>query len=575
MGGINPYALAALARVLRRSPMTPPFVGESGDDPTAVGAAPGVPRVVARQNQDQPLDQGMRAAAAAALGGAGGRVVRAPNPSGGGYQADPLAAAGMRVPRTNGFAYEGRPPIGAAGYGDDRRAPLGDADFGYKAGEPITPYTIEAEPPNPTLTQRVNRQPNYPGDFMRESIRSGDPNVRRAALSDAGVPEQYQDLVNAGIPRPSIPDHSQDPHRGVWGEIGHRLKHAGKAGLLGLATGAGPLAAIDAVIGAASPKFADRMEYNLITKPRWEHDNAMNQQNAEAQTQRIKRIADVSGIDPVTGEPTPEATERYGRVQNIRSEMSDRVRRRAYESDKLDVDRLDQFIKASQPGATVPREVAEAAGLPDLAGQPIYKTPQGEHYVRGADGTTYHLRGGAGSVVSDDQGRPIKQYVPPPPREPATPEYVYQGQAIGELLKEKGVTDPNALVDNPAFGDAMEQARRANADDVAQLGDVARMTEEQLARQVAKKVPRKVKAGSLLSDAEVKQRAAGIYRRGRSSGPTSRSGSTRRQPRMAANQAETEYQSLYPRLSPEDRAALEDAFKSEYGRLPRKPGGAR
>ena len=37
------------------------------------------------------------------------------------------------------------------------------------------------------------------------------------------------------------------------------------------------------------------------------------------------------------------------------------------------------------------------------------------------------------------------------------------------------------------------------------------------------------------------------------------------------NAHEKEYQSLYNRLSPEDRKALEDAFQREYGRAPRRP----
>jgi hypothetical protein len=90
---------------------------------------------------------------------------------------------------------------------------------------------------------------------------------------------------------------------------------------------------------------------------------------------------------------------------------------------------------------------------------------------------------------------------------------------------------------------------------------------------VAKHVPRKIKAGSLITPDMVKQRAAEIYSREHASKPpasTAKPSSSARHQQMSAH--ESEYQQLYPRLSPEDRQKLEVAFKAEYGRAPRKPG---
>jgi hypothetical protein len=97
-------------------------------------------------------------------------------------------------------------------------------------------------------------------------MQSDDPQVRLQSRRKALGP--YRDYVEPNLPdAPHVADHHGEKH-GLIKNTLHRLEHGGKAALIGIARGGvgGGLAGLGA--GIVSPEFADRLEYNTVTKPR-------------------------------------------------------------------------------------------------------------------------------------------------------------------------------------------------------------------------------------------------------------------------------------------------------------------
>lgn len=155
-----------------------------------------------------------------------------------------------------------------------------------------------------------------------------------AAMAPSGMPPAP---VPVGVPQntdpgtpprpgpPPLRDHSTDAPRGTGGNIKYRLEHAGKAALLGLATGGIGGAIAGGIGGAVSPKFADKMEQNLITIPKYRADQEWQDQQEAASLGREHMRVSTENI----GADNARDQER------IRMAADERDRQRQYQTDRL------------------------------------------------------------------------------------------------------------------------------------------------------------------------------------------------------------------------------------------------
>jgi hypothetical protein len=58
------------------------------------------------------------------------------------------------------------------------------------------------------------------------------------------------------------------------------------------------------VAGGASPQLGENALYNDVTLPRWEQQTANNLDLAGKRLGMLDKVAAMTGVDPVTGEPT-------------------------------------------------------------------------------------------------------------------------------------------------------------------------------------------------------------------------------------------------------------------------------
>lgn len=186
---------------------------------------------------------------------------------------------------------------------------------------------------------------------------------------------------------PTMPDHSKDSPRGFWGNVGHRLEHAGKGLLLG-----GPGGAI---LGAISPRMVDRTEYEQRTLPQYNEQWKMQQGAMDAGIENRARMGGMTGIDPETGQPTETARHRMA----IEKETAER--NRAVNEDR-DLTRRNSEVAMAiraqaewdlrHPGELYPEHVTRA--LPNLAGERAPKVLPKKAFVTtkmGEDGVEYGL----------------------------------------------------------------------------------------------------------------------------------------------------------------------------------------
>ncbi len=177
------------------------------------------------------------------------------------------------------------------------------------------PYAAENAPMRQAMPNAVETGAS---GAMRQAQMSAPgpqgPGPQRGPLGQSPIDPQYRDLVNAGHARPERPDvnvrinpqtgQKEAIHRGVLGQIGQHLKSMGQGALAGTAM-AGPTGGIlGAIVGGVSPQTGSDMMYRQFTVPRWEHDNAMDQGDAAHKLDRIKDVGGMTGIDPLTGQPT-------------------------------------------------------------------------------------------------------------------------------------------------------------------------------------------------------------------------------------------------------------------------------
>ena len=411
---------------------------------------------------------------------------------------------------------------------------------------------------------------------LAEPVAAPSPSMqplgdRRAALGAAAgdvMPGPMQQRAVAILREPT--DVHQGQHVGFGERLLHGLKESGKL----LVATRNPLdAAAGLVAGVADPDSYHRVSRGL------QIPGALNEALAENQLQagnlaRAHSYAALTERDPYSGGYTMPGAAKAAQIANYGSEMDARDRQRTREEQALGVTRYEKWAQTAAPGTKIPDGLADDAGIP--RGSTVWhNTRTGEHYYRAPNGQRMQTRDGVASPVLDERGNPVFEWTPPV-REPQTPQYVTEGQALEELYREHNITDPNALVDNPVFADRFNQAKAAEAESSKRYG-YPMPSDAEIAASVAKHTPAKIRAGQLVTPEMVKQRAAQIYQRPRakSSSPSSSAkpsaSPSARQQQMGAH--EQQYQQLYPRLSPEDRRKLEDAFKAEYGRAPRPPAG--
>jgi hypothetical protein len=453
--------------------------------------------------------------------------------------------------------------------------------------------TIEAESAPVRLSERVANR-DFVSPVVDEGLRSKSPGVRRLALRDSGVPEDVQDLVNAGVERPAKPDHSKDGKRGFWGGVKHVLEHAGKAALLGLSTG-NPIAAVGAgIAGGINPEYADELEDRFITQPRWEREDLLARNRANDTVKRADALAARTGVHPLTGRKTltaerfeqqaADSAERIRQGDERIAQADERYRlaeRKTATAEKTA--RINRLLAAARiPGRVFsPEAKAElqretGLTLPDDFSPMTYDVREdsnGRYQIIGIDRNT-----GFSTVdpVINQSGQPVSA---PPRNAPSKPQFYYEGAARQELQKQLGITDPSAWVANPQFEEAVRREMEADKQ-AAQAGGYDASSEAEIRKRVQRKqkIAPQIRAGEAITADMVKQKAAEIYDRenkGTTAAPKSKAPAApanRRQQQMDAD--EREYQQLYPSLSPAERKALEDAYQKDHGRPPRRPQGA-
>lgn len=192
----------------------------------------------------------------------------------------------------------------------------------------------------------------------------GEPPIVRERM---GVP--YEPL--------KMREHETDEPRGFWGNVKHRLEHAGKGLLMGGVGGA--------ALGAISPRMVDRTEHEQRVLPRYNQQwGAENEAFNNAEINRSRRGV-LTGIDPTTGQPTETARHRMiGEEQNKlnaeslrqnRTQMDeDRDERRGLTARKAIQDEMEGYSRMGMP---VPEDVAARWGRPELTGKVIPRaTPE-------------------------------------------------------------------------------------------------------------------------------------------------------------------------------------------------------
>jgi hypothetical protein len=135
------------------------------------------------------------------------------------------------------------------------------------------------------------------------------PLTAREQLSIASGPEAANAVFPLLPADPGIRDHTGEK-RGVWSKIGHALEHIGKGALLGGERGGlgGMLAG--AVAGGVSPRFADRLEHNLVIKPRIDAERAKMQKESDDTLDRAGKFGQLTDVDAFSGGPTGAARHR-------------------------------------------------------------------------------------------------------------------------------------------------------------------------------------------------------------------------------------------------------------------------
>lgn len=235
------------------------------------------------------------------------------------------------------------------------------------------PDTVEAE----AAPLRFERQApvNVRQPVIDEGLASADPRILRTALE-----AKY--------------DHSGE-ERGLLGNIGHHLRHGGKAALLGLMSGGLPGALLGGVAGLISPKVADTMEINQIQMPRRMAENAAGEE-IQFRRRQADRQDEAEQLRQLNFERQQRATEAQianqatdNAFQNERLNFEREKERRLQEEQARDNQRsIDQQIFERR------QKLASAGGEPvqlaDLF-TPTARTPNRGNVIPVKEGEAYRL----------------------------------------------------------------------------------------------------------------------------------------------------------------------------------------
>jgi len=415
------------------------------------------------------------------------------------------------------------------------------------------PIPAEEMPPDPSVHHALESR-------LRNLIASeSEPDSSDVMPADPGAGEwgnggmgESETLSNS-LPlshSPALPlSHSPSPriapppeperHQGNFG-LKDRIMHFLKGAGLGFMTG-GLGGAIGGGVGSAINKdFYHNMKFHLATLPNWKQYHGAQDEFATRNLARRQTEAGITGIDPETGKPSLQGR----RIEEQLASADERIRQgdeRIRQSDEREKrlrteSEIGNMLAAARlPGRTFTPE--SRARLEQLVGvrlpenfnpqqHDIVQDTDGRYYVVSIDKSTGQSSTG---VVSNPQGGQLQGALPAFSQ---MPQFVYEGQAREEMLREMGVSDPNAMVDNPAFKAAFDQEKAA-ADSAAKTLGLPAPSDAEIARRVEtkRKVPARIKASELLTPESVKQRMAQIHSRNsggvpggrapRSGGPTS------------------------------------------------------
>ncbi len=174
--------------------------------------------------------------------------------------------------------------------------------------------TIEQSPSNLRSEPIESRsiRPNFAA--MAPPQQTPSPTIDQSNIPDFSQMQRdntqaaYAPYMAPPRPMPQVTQHS--------GGFGSRLKDT----LMGMGLGAlhgglgGALAG--GIASGINPQLAHNMKYNFIDKPGWEHDVQVQQAIQKHQLGQIHTIAGITGVDPVTGQPTEQAQERDATIKD-------------------------------------------------------------------------------------------------------------------------------------------------------------------------------------------------------------------------------------------------------------------
>lgn len=113
----------------------------------------------------------------------------------------------------------------------------------------------------------------------------------------------YQSLISPAEP---MPEETQHTPGGFW----NRLKDAGIGTVL-----MGP---VGGIASAINPQMAHTARHRLIDLPLWQERTGMLDKLATSRLNRIQDVAQITGLDPLTGQPTDVAGRDTERFENQR-----------------------------------------------------------------------------------------------------------------------------------------------------------------------------------------------------------------------------------------------------------------
>jgi hypothetical protein len=415
---------------------------------------------------------------------------------------------------------------------------------------------------------------------LQDELTSPDPAVRDAAMRQV-LGSAYEDVApgRSATRLRAVLDEDTSPHKHGMG-IGERFMHGLKTAGLAVAHGDNPLvAAVEGVVGGANPNMYHHMRHNLIDVPGAQREAAIENQQQQQNLNRSAEFGASAGVNRYTGRPTVAAQNANRQSQEFAFNIHKFNAQQQTEQQKHALDLYKSWADRTPNGTPIPDYMADAAGIP--RGAKVYHHSTQGPVLRTQDGSTFRVGDDnkAVPVTVEGTGETLRQYTPPPSREPRDPEYVYSGRAQAELEREHGISDSGAMVDNPAFAEAFAREKAADAEEAAGMAayGIKPASDAEITARVAKKVPPKIRAGTLITPDMIRARAAEIYLRegggaGRAVSPGP--GSSPAKPNAAELKVDEDgYQQLYEKMKPEDLKKYEDKFKAKYGRLPHKPKG--